>query len=116
MRKSVERMRVVLTTDKETVDLFLELYFSSVMQYTPRSIDKYTKTSVLNNPMVQMYVEHISKIIRPSDRAKDTYSASHVYFPEALSESVKEKLFSHTCKKIRADFSSDQFVYSTHGT
>lgn len=70
----------------------------------------------LSNPLVQVYVEHMSMILRPSDPSKVNKLGSHVFFPEALAERIKYKIFSHTCKKIMTDFTDDKFEHSLQGT
>lgn len=110
---SVKKMRQLLLSDQAYMGYFMNNYFKDILAYVPQT----NEADPYSNPMIQLYVDHMSKILRTSTGSTPTKvcaSSDHMYFPESLVEEGKRYIHTHMCEKLHADFSAPDFYRGTY--
>lgn len=110
MDHGVKKMRTILATDETAMPCFMHNYFKTITAYIPQTKDGNTN----DNPMIQLYVDHMSKILRASDPTKEGICRDRIFFPESLVEEGKARILEHMRMKFQADFSDADFLRGTY--
>ena len=107
---SIRSMRQLLVSDKDAVKYLMDGYLGSISQYYPQT----TEQDPLTNPMVKVYVDHMCKILKPSDPNKGSVSKDNVFVSESLVDEAKDFIYKKLCNRILADFSAESFDHTTY--
>lgn len=103
MDTHVHNAKRMLLSHDEALDIFMEIYFKSILSYVAQSV---VERDCELNGMIQLHVDHMSKILRASSTTTSKDNPGQMYFPQSMVAKGRAYLYRNMCERLQQDFTN----------